>query len=371
MKFDALLNALDLSTVPESAEQIEALGFDGLWTTETAHNAFLPLTHAIAHTSQLEVGTAIAVAFPRSPMVVAQIAWDLAAQSDGRFILGLGTQVRAHIVHRFSTVWDHPGPRLRDYIMALRAIWDCWQNHHPLRYKGDYYDFTLMTPFFAPEPIKKPDIPIYIAGIGQHLCRLAGELCQGFHVHSFHTPRYLREVTLPAITAGAASVGRTRADIQATCAVFIVTGASESEITANANTIKAQIAFYASTPSYGPVMELHGWEATATKLNELSRRGRWSEMTDLITDEMLHEFAVVAPYDQLAKRVRERYDGLLDRIAYYFPFDSKETQAQMALWRDPAVIVGLREVNSQPSNAQTTFWRDSVAVLSDTKRTLS
>ncbi|MHB8748152.1 MAG: TIGR03617 family F420-dependent LLM class oxidoreductase [Aggregatilineales bacterium] len=348
MKFDAALNTPDLRTVSALAEQIEALGFDGLWTTETAHNPFLPLTHAISSTTRLEVGTAIAVAFPRSPMVVAQIAWDLAAQSDGRFILGLGTQVRPHIVRRFSTVWDHPGPRLRDYIMSLRAIWDCWQNHRPLKYKGDYYEFTLMTPFFAPEPlhlgtpegrIKKPDIPIYIAGVGPHLCKLAGELCQGFHVHAFHTPRYLREVILPAIAQGTASVGRTRADVQMTCGIFVVTGATDAEIAANANTIKAQIAFYASTPSYEAVMQLHGWEAPTAKLNEMSKRNRWGEMADLITDEMLHEFAVVAPYDQLAKRVRERYDGLLDRVAYYFPFESNLSEAQMALWRDAVAVL--------------------------------
>ncbi len=344
MKFDVALNMPDLRTVPALAEQIEALGVDGLWTTETAHNPFLPLPLAIAHTSRLEVGTAIAVAFPRSPMVVAQIAWDLAAQSEGRFILGLGTQVRPHIVRRFSAVWDHPVPRLRDYIMALHAIWDCWQNHRPLRYKGDYYEFTLMTPFFAPEPLKKLDIPIYIAGVGPHLCKLAGELCQGFHVHAFHTPRYLREVTLPAITQGASSVGRTRADLQMTCGIFVVTGANEAEIAANVNMIKAQIAFYASTPSYEAVMQLHGWEAAASQLNEMSKRNRWAEMADVITDDMLHEFAVVAPYDQLAKRVRERYEGLLDRVAYYFPFESNGSDGQIALWRE------------------------SVAVLSDTKR---
>src|SRR5579864_1264341 len=250
MKFDAALHTPDLRTAPALAEQIEALGFDGLWTTETTHNPFLPLTLAIAHTTRLEVGTAIAVAFPRSPMVVAQIAWDLAAQSDGRFILGLGTQVRPHIVRRFSAVWDHPVPRLRDYIMALHAIWECWQNHRPLRYKGDYYEFTLMTPFFAPDPISKPDIPIYIAGVGPHLCKLAGELCQGFHVHPFHTPRYVREVILPALEQGVQSVGRTRADVQTTCAIFVVTGANDVEIAGNATLIKAQIAFYASTPSY-------------------------------------------------------------------------------------------------------------------------
>lgn len=336
MKFDATLNQNSLRDVPALAQQIEALGFDGLWTSETAHNPFLPLTHAAAHTHRISLGTSIAVAFPRSPMVMAQLAWDLAEQSEGRFILGLGTQVKAHIVRRFSTAWDSPGPRLRDYIMALHAIWDTWQKNRPLRYKGDFYEFTLMTPFFAPAPLKQPDIPIYIAGVNPYLCKLAGELCQGFHVHPFHTPRYLREVILPNIEQGAVSVGRKRSDVQTTCAIFVVTGADQKEIEANTGAIKAQIAFYASTTNYLPVLELHGWGALGAKLNPMSREGRWLEMADAINDEVLHEFAVVAPHDQLAAKVRERYDGWLDRIAYYFPFEANKDEA---LWRDAVKVL--------------------------------
>lgn len=336
MKFDATLNAAALRDVPALAAQIETLGFDGLWTSETSHNPFLPLTHAAAHTQHISLGTSIAVAFPRSPMVSAQLAWDLAEQSDGRFILGLGTQVKAHIVRRFSTVWDSPGPRLRDYILSVRAIWEAWQNNKPLKYEGEFYQFSLMTPFFAPAPIKNPNIPIYIAGVNPYLCKLAGEVCQGFHVHPFHTTRYLREVILPNIEQGAASTGRTRADVETVCAIFVVTGADANEIESNKNLIKAQIAFYASTPTYQPVMQLHGWGAIAEQLTPLSKQNRWLEMTDLITDEMLDAFAVVAPHDQLATRVRERYDGLLDRIGYYFPF---EMGANEALWRDAVRVL--------------------------------
>ncbi len=334
MKFDAGLNPGSLRDVPALAQAIETLGFDGVWTSETAHNPFLPLTHIAAHTQRVQLGTSIAVAFPRSPMVMAQLAWDLAEQSEGRFLLGLGTQVKPHIVRRFSTVWDSPGPRLRDYIMALHAIWECWQKNRPLKYKGDFYEFSLMTPFFAPAPLKQPDIPIYIAGVNAYLCKLAGELCQGFHVHPFHTTRYLREVILPNIEQGTASVGRKRSDVEMTCAIFVVTGADEKEIEANKGMIKAQIAFYASTPNYQTVLELHGWDGMSAQLTAMSKEGRWLEMADLITDEMLHEFAVVAPHDQLATRVRERYEGLLDRIAYYFPFEAGANGAQEALWRD-------------------------------------
>ncbi len=331
MKFDAVLHTDHLNDIPDLARRAEQLGIRGLWTTETTHNPFLPLTHVAAHTERLEFGTGIAVAFPRSPMVTAQLAWDLAGQSGGRFILGLGTQVKAHIVRRFSTVWDKPGPRLKEYILALRAIWDCWQNQTPLRFDGDYYKFSLMTPFFAPPPIEQPAIPIYVAGVNAYLCRLAGELCQGFHVHSFHTPRYLREVVLPNVGQGASVAGRSRGDVQMTCGIFVVTGADNQEIENNRLLIKGQIAFYASTPSYQSVLQLHGWESLGEQLNALSRQGRWLEMTALISDDMLEEFAVVAPYDRLAERVRDRYQGLLDRVSYYMPFNSKVPDS---VWQD-------------------------------------
>jgi probable F420-dependent oxidoreductase len=333
MKFDATLAYSSLRDVPAIAASAEALGFAGVWTTETARNPFLPLALVANSTERLSLGTSIAVAFPRSPMVTAQIAWDVAEQSGGRFILGLGTQIKPHIVRRFSSVWDSPGPRLRDYILALRAIWRTFQHNAPLRYDGEFYQFTLMTPFFSPGPIKTPDVPIYIAGVNAYLCKLAGELCQGFHVHPFHTPRYLREHILPNIEAGAASANRSRAEVATTCAIFVVTGANDEEIANNSFAVKSQIAFYASTPSYVPVLEAHGWEAIHEQLNALSRKGQWAEMAALITDEMLHEFAVVATRDQLARRVRERYEGLLDRVGYYFPFDPKADH-DLDLWRD-------------------------------------
>lgn len=331
MKFDATIIPASLKDVPTLARAVEALGFDGLWTAETAHNPFLPLALAAEHTQRISLGTAIAVAFPRSPMVTAQIAWDLAGQSGGRFMLGLGTQIKAHVVGRFSTTWDSPGPRLRDYILSLRAIWNTFQRNAPLRYAGQFYKFTLMTPFFSPGPIAAPDVPIYIAGVNPYLCKLAGELCQGFHVHPLHTARYLREVILPAVEAGVASAGRSRADVQLTCAVFVVTGRTAQEIEAAKGAVKSQIAFYSSTPSYRTVLELHGWQATGEQVQQLARQGRWAEMGDLISEDMLNEFAVVAPAEQLAQRVRERYEGLLDRVGYYFPY---QPGADDALWQD-------------------------------------
>ncbi len=335
MKFDVTIFPDNLNAAGEIARKVEEYGFDGLWTAETAHNPFLPLTHAAAATERIALGTAIAVAFPRSPMVTAQIAWDLAEQSKGRFILGLGTQIKAHITKRFSTEWRAPAPRLREYIESLRAIWNTWQNKAPLRYTGEHYRFTLMTPFFAPNPMPYSNIPIYIAGVNEGLCRLAGELCEGFHVHSFHTVRYLKELIIPNIEAGLQRSNRIRSDIVLACAIFIVTGRNDEELRNNAIAAKSQIAFYASTPSYRAVMELHGWAAIAERLNQMTREGRWMEMWEQVSDDMLHEFAVVAPPDELAHKVKERYEGLLDRVGYYWPFKPEERE-QDYMWQSAA-----------------------------------
>ncbi len=335
MKFDVTIFPQDLNAVAAVAWQVEAYGFDTLWTSETAHNPFLPLTHAAAATERIGLGTAVAIAFPRSPMITAQIAWDLAAQSQGRFVLGLGTQVKPHIEKRFSTAWAAPAPRLREYIESLRAIWNSFQNSAPLRYRGEHYRFSLMTPFFSPGAIEHPNVPIYVAGVNEHLCRLAGELCQGFHVHPFHSVRYLKEQVIPNIERGAQKAGRSRADCALSCAIFVVTGKNAEEIKNNAGFVRSQIAFYASTPSYQGVMDLHGWGELAQRLNSLSREGRWFEMGELISDEMLATFAVVAPEQELAQVVRERYEGLLDRIGYYFPFEADDRERE-AIWRGAA-----------------------------------
>ncbi|MBZ0282495.1 MAG: TIGR03617 family F420-dependent LLM class oxidoreductase [Anaerolineae bacterium] len=335
MQFDVTIFPKDLNTAGDVARQVENYGFSGLWTAETSHNPFLPLTHAAIATQRINLGTAIAVAFPRSPMVTAGIAWDLAEQSKGRFILGLGTQIKPHITKRFSTEWSAPVPRLREYIESMRAIWNTWQKGEPLRYTGEHYRFTLMTPFFAPDPMPYFDIPIYIAGVNERLCRLAGELCQGFHVHPFHTVRYLKELIIPNIEAGAKRSTRSRKDVKLTCAIFVVTGKNAEEIGNNAIATKSQIAFYASTPSYSSVLEMHGWQDLGERLGKMTREGRWSEMWQEISDDMLNEVAVVAPADELAQKVKERYTGLLDRIGYYFPFVPGESDKQ-AMWESAA-----------------------------------
>lgn len=317
MKLDAALPTTSLKDIPRLARAAEAAGFDAVWTTETQHNPFLPLPLIAEHTERLKFGTAVAIAFARSPMTLAHAAWDLAAQSGGRFLLGLGTQVKAHIERRFGLPWpESPVGRLREQILALRAIWSCWQTGERLNFRGEHYRLTLMTPFFNPGPLEHPNIPIYIAGVNTGLARLAGEVCDGFHVHPLHTAGYLRAVLRPAIAAGAARAGRAAEAVRLAGTVFVVSSPAERE------QVREQIAFYASTPSYRPVLAHHGWAEAGQQLSLLAARGDWAAMPALITDEMLAEVAVVAPLPGLATALRERYNGLLDRVTLYRPFEA-------------------------------------------------
>ncbi len=315
MKIDAALPPVGLKDVPAIAKAAEEIGFDALWTQETQHDPFLPCALIAEHTKRLHFGTAIAVSFARSPANLAYLAWDLAAQSEGRFILGLGTQVKAHVERRFGLPWpDSVTGQLREQIQVIRAFWDCWQNRTKLNYRGEYYKITLMSPFFNPGAIKNPNIPIYIAGVNTGLAKLAGELCDGFHAHPFHSVKYLREVILPAMEEGAKKERRKRKDVSVLVNAFVATTPEEM------NFARAQISFYASTPSYRPVMDLHGWSSVAEQLSAHAARGEWAEMPMLITDEMLHEFCLLTEKGKMADELRNRYEGIADRLAIYTPF---------------------------------------------------
>ena len=315
MKFDAALPLVQLKDVPAIAKAAQEIGFDALWTQETQHDPFLPCALIAEHTLSLNFGTAIAVSFARSPANLAYTAWDLAAQSGGRFILGLGTQVKAHIERRFGMPWpESPVGKLREQILVMRAFWDCWQNGTKLNFRGEYYKATLMSPFFNPGAIEHPNIPIYIAGVNTGLAHLAGELCEGFHAHPFHSPRYLREVILPAIEEGAVKAERTRRDVSISTTAFVATSPEEEGFA------RMQIAFYASTPSYRAVMDLHGWADVAEKLSGFAAKGEWAEMPMLITDEMLNEFCLRTTTENLALDLKTRYEGLADRLTLYSPF---------------------------------------------------
>jgi probable F420-dependent oxidoreductase len=327
------LDASRLGDVARIARAAEAVGFGALWAPETKHNSLFPLLLAAEHTSRIRLGTAVAIAFARSPMVTAQAAWDLQAFSGGRFILGLGTQVKAHIERRYGMAWDPPVPKLRDYIGALRAIWGAWQSGGRLDYQGRFYRHTLMSPFFNPGPIAEPRIPIYIAGVNEGLARLAGEQCEGFHVHPFHSVAYLEQVVRPQIAAGAAKAGRLPQDVTLASSVLIVTGADEGAMEGMRRFAREQIAFYASTPTYRVVLACHGWEEVGEQLSRLAAAKRWAEMGALVSDEMLDAFTVQAPFDSLGRALRERYAGLLDRVSPYLPFAPGPLDD---LWRDVA-----------------------------------
>ncbi len=332
MKLDAalMIEGRRLGQAGTIAQAAEAAGFDALWTSETRHNPFLPLVPAAASTTRALLGTSVAIAFPRSPMVMAQLAWDLQAASNGRFILGLGTQVKPHIERRYGMAWEAPVAKLRDYIGALRAIWGSWQRGGKLAYEGQFYTHTLMTPFFNPGPIADPRIPIYIAGVNEGLARLAGETCDGFHAHPFHSAQYLRTQLRPQIAESALAHGRDPQQIAIASSVFIISGPDAATIAGMTQFVRDQIAFYASTPTYRTVLACHGWEAVGERLSELAAAKRWGEMGALIDDDMLDVFAVRAPLDGLGSALRTRYDGLLDRVAPYMPYEPGPLDA---VWR--------------------------------------
>ena len=315
MQLDAALPPISLQQIPDLVRSAEALGFGTLWATETMHDPFLPGVYVAEHASRLRYGTAVAISFARSPATLAYTSWDLAQASGGRFILGLGTQVKAHIERRFGMPWpESVTGKLREQISVIRAFWDTWQNGVPLNQRGEYYKITLMSPFFNPGRIQHPEIPIYIAGVNTGLAKLAGEVADGFQVHPLHTRRYLDEVALPAIDQGAQKAGRSRSAVKIVVSAFVVTSAYEETF------VRAQIAFYASTPSYRAVMELHGWQEVAAQLSGLAAQGKWGEMPALISDEMMHTFAVVAAEGDLAAALQKRYAGIADHLTLYIPF---------------------------------------------------
>jgi probable F420-dependent oxidoreductase len=309
-----------LKGMDKTARAAEDLGFAGLWTSETKHDAFLPLAIAANASHQIELGTSVAIAFSRSPMEMAQTSWDLQDLSAGRFVLGLGTQVKAHITRRFSMPWDRPAARLREYILALCAIWESFQTEVPLQFEGEFYRHTLMTPFFNPGPIEHPEIPLYIAGVNTRLAELAGELCEGFHVHPFHSPEYVRRTVIPAIAEGARQANRDLDQVTLATSAFVITGENRESATEQRESVRAQISFYASTPTYRTVLEAHGWEEVGERLETMAREKKWPEMPALITDEMLAAFAIEAAPDEIGPALKERYDGLIDRVALYLPF---------------------------------------------------
>ncbi|NNE73706.1 MAG: TIGR03617 family F420-dependent LLM class oxidoreductase [Acidimicrobiales bacterium] len=315
MRIDGAIPAT-IADAGAQAAHLEALGYDGGMVAELASDPFLPLVAAGASTERLQLGTGIAVAFARSPMTLANTAFDLQQFTKGRFVLGLGSQIKPHITKRFSMPWSKPAARMRELIQAMHAIWDNWYDGTPLQFRGEFYQHTLMTPMFTPAMTEFARPKVYLAGVGPLMTEVAGEVADGFIAHAFTTASYFEAITLPALEAGLASSGRTRSDLDVSMPVFIVPGETDAERAENAQPIRQQLAFYGSTPAYAGVLEHHGWDGLQPELNAMSKQGQWVEMADKITDEILDQFAVQGPVTQLPRLVHDRYGSLLDRLQF-------------------------------------------------------
>ena len=312
--------AIGVARIRDAARAAERLGFDGVTVPEAGHDPYLPLAIAAEHTERVSLGTNVAIAFPRSPMVTAQLAWDLQELSGGRFELGLGTQVRSHVERRYASDWTGPaGPRLRDYVSCIKAMFETFQTGARPAFESEHYSFTLMNPLFNPGPIAHPEVPIHLAAVNPYMARLAGELCAGLRVHPIATVRYVREVLMPAVEAGASLGGRSASDIDLIGAPFLAVGRDDAEVAAAKEAIKGHIAFYSSTPTYHAVLEYHGWAEVAQELHQLSKERRWDEMPSRITDEMLDEWAIVAGCDDLATVLAERCAGVYSTVLLDLP----------------------------------------------------
>jgi probable F420-dependent oxidoreductase len=337
LKVDGAVSS-QLANIAKAASTLERRGYDCCWTAEINHDPFLPLVLAAEHTTNIELGTSIAVAFARNPMSVANIGWDLQAYSQGRFLLGLGSQVQAHIEKRFSMPWSQPVRRMREFVLALHEIWSCWRDGTRLGFEGDFYTHKLMTPMFTPEPEPHAFPKIFVAAVGEAMTEMCGEVADGMLAHAFTTKRYFEEVTTPALLRGMQRAGRQRSEFALSAPIFVVTGNDESELAAGAVGTRKQIAFYGSTPAYRKVLELHGWGELHTELHRLSRAGEWDAMGSLIDDEILEAFAVVAPLDEVADKIRDRCDGVIDRVLVGFPSSVPED----------TVCAVLQELRGQP-----------------------
>ncbi|HKM73832.1 MAG TPA: TIGR03617 family F420-dependent LLM class oxidoreductase [Stellaceae bacterium] len=301
------------------AAAAEAAGFDAVMTVELAHDPFTPLAFAALATERIELTPSIAVAFPRSPAVMASQAWDLEANSGGRFVLGLGSQVRGHNERRFGIAWSPPAPRLRDYVRAFRAVWHCWETGEKLDYRGEHYKLTLMTPDFSPEPTGLPMVPVAIAAVGEAMLRIAGEVCDGVRLHPLCSRRYLEEVALPCIADGMRRSGRSRAHFDVFGGGFVVTGPDAKTVADGMERVRQRVAFYGSTRSYLPILSLHGLDEVGLKLHAMSLEGRWDEMAAEVSDDVVRVFAACGTYDEIAPAIEARFGGLADAIEINFP----------------------------------------------------
>ncbi|MEJ2087525.1 MAG: TIGR03617 family F420-dependent LLM class oxidoreductase [Gammaproteobacteria bacterium] len=312
---------VDLNDVAASAKRSEAAGYDVVTTQENRHDPFLPLAVAAVSTERIELATGISIAFARSPMVFANLGWDLQKASKGRFVLGLGSQVKGHNERRFSVPWSAPAPRMRECVQAIRAIWDCWGKGEKLDYQGEHYRFSLMTPNFTPEPLDGPPPAITIAAVGPAMMRAAGEVCDGARLHGFCTRRYLEKVALPRLEGAMAKVGRSRASFEFSGGGFVATGATDEAVARAFEWVRMRVGFYGSTRAYWSVFAEHGLEDLGEKLNHMSKAGQRDAMTKEVSDDVVHLFAAVGRHDELKTAVEARFGGLVDTVGTGTPVD--------------------------------------------------
>lgn len=322
MKIDAPMRDMPLSEVGGEAARYERLGFDGVWSFETRSDPFLTLLPAALSTERMSIGTNIAVAFARTPFATAMLGWDLQKASGGRLILGLGTQVRAHVERRFSAEFEHPAARVTEYIDCMRAIWRTFQSGERPAFKGRFYNFTLINDFFNPGPIEHPDIPVWLAGVNERMCRAAGEAADGFHLHPMNSPGYIREVVRPALAAGAAARDRDAGAIALHAPVFVILGDSEEERAKAEMGVRKQVAFYASTPSYRAFLAHHGCEEVGKQLSALMRSGEMAKMPALVPDTLMEAVAISGSFAELPGALHARFgEDLVDRASLYTAVD--------------------------------------------------
>lgn len=313
---------LDIKEFARGSAEAEQLGLDAILVEETKDDPFQLLALGAAATSTMGLGTSVAMAFPRSPTVTAMSAWSLQKLSNGRFVLGLGSQVRAHVKRRFGLEWHPPAPWMRDYINAMRAVWNTWQTGEPLDYTSERYNLSLMVPLFDPGPIEHPEIPIHVAAIGPNMCAVAAEAADGVRLHPVCTPRFIDEEVLPAMAKGAARADRPVEEVEICMKPLIGTAPDAATLARVTETVRARVAFYLSTPSYRRTFRLHGWEEIAERASELSRANRWEELPGLVDDEMLHTVATIGTHDGIAAKLNERYAGRVHRIEFSIPVNS-------------------------------------------------
>ena len=306
MKIDASLMPPDVASGGPMAAALEQAGYDAAWTFEGPHDPFFPLVLAAEATQHIQLGTSIAIAFARNPMICANIGWDLQAHSKGRFILGLGTQIKPHIVKRFSQEWSRPAARMREFALAVRAIWDCFEGNSPLDFRGEFYQHTLMTPVFNPGPNPYGPPPLFIAGVGPKMVEAVGEVADGLFIHPFHSADFLAQDTLPALTRGLATGKRKRENFQISCGTIVAVGSNDEEIATARQKARGQLSFYGSTPAYRGVLDLHGYGDLQPELNRMSKQGKWLEMITLIDDDLFDILAVSGTPAQAGEKIAKR-----------------------------------------------------------------